>query len=129
MSDGPKIFAVVIDDEPAVLETMKMFFESNGFKVVAATSAEEALASLENSEIPPDIVIADYRLAEGMVGTEAIHRIQDHFGTEIPGIIVTGDTSPDRIREAAASGFRILHKPVRANILRGAVDEVLQSDR
>ena len=39
-------------------------------------------------------------------------------------MIVTGDTSPDRLREAKASGFRLLHKPLVAEELFDAIGEL-----
>jgi two-component system, sensor histidine kinase len=34
-------------------------------------------------------------------------------GNDVPAIIISGDTAPERLREAHSSGFHLLHKPVR----------------
>ena len=60
----------------------------------------------------PDAILADYRLREGCTGVVAIQKVLDAFGEGIPAILVTGDTAPSRLKEAAASGYPILHKPV-----------------
>jgi len=67
-------------------------------------------------------VIADYRLREEKRGAEAIERIRAACGTDIPGIIITGDTAPDRLREAEASGYHLMHKPVRPVRLRALLN-------
>lgn len=38
----------------------------------------------------------------------------------LPARIITGDTSAERIREAAASGSQLLHKPLDTHLLRAA---------
>lgn len=108
----------VIEDEAIVLVGYQMLFESWGYSVVAASSAEDALRSLRVGGRPPDVVIADYRLKDGQNGVGAIRLIQDEFGTGIPAILVTGDTGAERLREAAASGLPVLHKPVNGSQLR-----------
>ena len=108
----------VIEDEAIVLVGYQMLFESWGSAVVAASSAEDALRSLRVGGRAPDVVIADYRLKDGHTGVGAIRSIQDEFGTGIPAILVTGDTGAERLREAAASGLPVLHKPVNGSQLR-----------
>jgi len=108
----------VIEDEAIVLVGYQMLFESWGYDVVAASSAADALVSLRAAGRTPDIIIADYRLKDGQTGVSAIRAVQDEFGHDIPAILVTGDTGTDRLREAAASGLPILHKPVNGGQLR-----------
>lgn len=112
---GPLI--VVIEDEAIVLAGYQMLFESWGYRVVAAPSAEDALAQLRAGDKRPDFILADYRLKEGNTGTEAIQALRSTFGDAIPGVLVTGDTAVDRLRNAAASGLPILHKPVNGRQL------------
>jgi AmiR/NasT family two-component response regulator len=47
----------------------------------------------------------------------------------VPAIIVTGDTSPDRIREAQASGYPLLHKPLDADQLLAAIQMAIAHSR
>jgi Response regulator containing CheY-like receiver, AAA-type ATPase, and DNA-binding domains len=112
---GPLI--VVIEDEAIVLAGYQMLFESWGYRVVAAPSAEDALQQLRDGGKSPDFILADYRLKEGNTGTEAIQALRSTFGNSIPGVLVTGDTAVDRLRNAAASGLPILHKPVNGRQL------------
>jgi CheY-like chemotaxis protein len=61
---------------------------------------------------PPDLIVSDYRLAQGVTGAEAISRLRRELRVEIPAIIVTGDSSTAALREARSAGFPVLHKPV-----------------
>jgi len=117
----------VIEDEAIVLVGYQMLFESWGYNVVAAGSADEALSMLRTTGRAPDIIIADYRLKDGQTGVGAIRSIQGEFGEGIPGILVTGDTGAERLREAAASGLPILHKPVNGGQLRDLLVRCLAS--
>lgn len=123
---------VLIDDEPVVLASLSVVLQSWGYDVVAAASSSDAVRTLSGGTRKPSMILADYRLREGRTGTEAIHDLCAHFNCRIPGIIITGDTAPERIREAAASGISVLHKPVtppvllealsRARVVREAVE-------
>ncbi len=104
---------VVIDDEQTVLDGMREVLQEWGARPLLASSGDEALTRLAGIGEPPAAVIADYRLRDGETGIEAIGRIQGRYGAGIPGVLVTGDTAPDRLREAEASGYHLLHKPIR----------------
>lgn len=104
---------VIIDDEASVLSGLRLILEEWGFEVLAASSEDEAMAMLGRRNRQPNAIVADYRLRDGRTGTDAIRHIRDLFHFPIPSIIITGDTAPERLREAEASGLRILHKPVQ----------------
>lgn len=115
---GHAPLVAVIEDEAIVMIGYQMLFESWGYRVVAAGSADDVLASLPPEGSIPDVIIADYRLRDGQTGVAAIRTIQDAFSKAIPAILITGDTGAERLREAAASGLPILHKPVNGTQLR-----------
>lgn len=110
--DGNRGLALLIDDEDLILESLRLVLEQWGWAVIAASSAEDALRQLGRGARRPDVIISDYRLRNGLTGAEAIHDVHAMAGAPIPAIVLTGDTSPDRIREVRRSGFTVLHKPV-----------------
>ena len=114
---------VVIDDEHAVREGTQAVLESWGCVVTLAGSEEEAVEKLKDCA-PPHIIIADYRLREGKTGAQAIERLRGEFGKDIPALIITGDTDPERLREAQASGHTLMHKPVQPAKLRAYLRRV-----
>jgi signal transduction histidine kinase len=106
---------LVIEDEVDARQALVTLLEQWGHEVVAVTSQDEAAA------VPgpaPDTIIADYRLREESTGSEAIRRVQEVRGVAIPALIITGDTAPERLRQAQQSGFALLHKPVSPGKLR-----------
>jgi CheY-like chemotaxis protein len=74
---------------------------------------------------PPDVIVADYRLGDLETGVEAVTLVRGHFNHPVPALLLTGDTAPQRLREADASGLPLLHKPVKPEILRGAIADLL----
>lgn len=120
---------VVIEDEAIVLAGYQMLFESWGYIVIAAQSADEALEMLEASSMPPGFILADFRLRDGQTGTEAIERVRQVFGSDIPGVVVTGDTTVtvDRLRLAASEGMPILHKPVNGRQLQDLLTRLFKT--
>lgn len=115
----------VIDDEAAVLKGLRMVIEDWGYTVLSARSELEAIAILAESGQTPDIVIADYRLRSICTGAEVIQHIRQVFNRPIPGILITGDTAPDRIREANSHGLTLLHKPIHPSELHIAISDIL----
>jgi len=122
--EGGGGLALVIDDEEMILHSLRLVLEAWGWDVLTAPSGDEALLLLEGAERMPDVVIADYRLRHGRTGVEAIHDLHALAGEPIPAIVLTGDTSPERIREARRSGFAVLHKPVTLAELSARLAEV-----
>jgi CheY-like chemotaxis protein len=51
------------------------------------------------------------------------------FGAPIPAFLITGDTAPERLREAGASGLHLLHKPVAPMALRAMLNQLLREGR
>jgi len=110
-----------IDDEADIREALDMLLKEWGYDAVVAGSAIEAISKLEALRKKPDLVVADYRLKQGHTGADAILAIRHVWGAGVGGFLLTGDTGPDRLREATASGFEVLHKPIQPERLRQMV--------
>jgi len=67
------------------------------------------------------MMITDYRLQGSTTGLDVIEKIESKLAYSIPAIITTGDTSPERLKEASAKGHRLLHKPVNPGLLRESI--------
>ncbi len=127
-TDGrTKRFVVVVDDDPMVLMGLEAMLREWGYDVLTAGSTDEALKNLQEEHRRPDILLVDYRLREERVGTEAVLRIRAMFGTEVPGIIVTGEIGPEPQQDAAEHGLGLLHKPVSPRLLEVALTRQLQA--
>jgi PAS domain S-box-containing protein len=116
-------FIVVIEDDETVRHSLTMVLEDWGYAVLAATSEAEALESLNDHPGGPDVIISDYRLRAGATGAGAIRHLRARYGNRpIPSILLTGDTAPERLREAEASGYHLMHKPVNPPDLKSVLE-------
>ena len=120
---------VGIDDDPSVREALSLLLESWGFTAVTAATANEAMQRLSEENRTPDLVIADYLLQQGEKGSHAIRDIQRRWGEDIPGLLLTGVVEPRRLKEAAASGFQVVHKPIQPDRLKAVVAEQIESKK
>jgi len=121
---APAGVVLVVDDEAAIRIGMAELLSGWGHTVMAAADADEALGLARKTGQAPDLIVSDYRL-RGEDGIAVIRRLNAAFG-ETPAILLTGDTAPERLREAEASGYPLLHKPVAHGRLRAAVTNLLR---
>jgi len=116
---------LVVDDEPAIRHAVSRLFRREGWDVVTAADAGEAIAALETAMA--DAVLLDYHLP-GMSGAD--------LGAEIAGrwpalagrlVFISGDPQLTAAAlPAACRGARLIPKPFDllelAAALRGVLD-------
>ena len=122
-----KGLVVIVDDDRLVRDAFFAVLTGFGYDCLAAASAAEAVGLLEACGRRPDFVVADYRLQGGATGAQAIAAIGLHCGGPVPGILVTGDTEPERLAEAKIRGLRLLIKPVSGEALARVIAEVAEA--
>jgi signal transduction histidine kinase/ActR/RegA family two-component response regulator len=118
---------MVIDDDVLVLDGMRGILQSWGCRVHTAASGAAALASVADGGAPPDLIISDLRLADGETGIKVIERLREALGAPVPAFLISGDTAPERLREASAGGYHLLQKPVSPMTLRTTLNRVLKN--
>ena len=117
-SSGFRILA--IDDEAVILELIQAMCRSQGWQVVTASSGEEGLALIEQSQF--DLVLTDLAMP-GMTGLDVARRIRIQW-PELPIILVTGWEAELNSAPLKAAGIsEILFKPFRIEQLT----EVIQA--
>ena len=127
LPEGLKV--LVIDDERDIRLAMQHLLVRVGCQVLVCESASDAREQIVESGFSPDVLIADYRLRDHSTGLGAIDVIREELNAEVPALLVTGDTSSDRLQDASASGVPILHKPVTADELLSRMHQLLQQQR
>lgn len=116
---------LVADDEPNIVELLKVELESNGYQVITATGGEECFEKILKEE--PDLVILDVRMPD-LSGSEVALRLKDHQKfADLPLIFLTGLLSKD---DEAKTGNEIANhvifaKPLRLAKLTEKIHELL----
>jgi signal transduction histidine kinase/CheY-like chemotaxis protein len=119
---------LVVDDEAAIQQAMRSLLSSWGHDVITAGSGDELLGKIATCHVRPSLIICDYRLRGEENGIAVIRRLQSEYNDDIPALLITGDTAPDRLKEAQASGLPLLHKPIHNSKLRAAIAELLSRE-
>ncbi len=116
---------LLVEDDEQVRRGLTMMLKRWGVHVDAVSSAEELAAKLPRLKRRPHAVLTDYRLPGGGTGRNVVELVRSRW--DVPGIIITGDTAPERLREAMSIGCRLLHKPIEPSELMGALGEAMHS--
>lgn len=114
---------LVVDDEPAVREAISVLLSAWGHIVISAATQEQALQAADTHFEVIDVILADYQLGDEVNGADVIRSVISVLHRQVPAAIITGDTSPDGIREASASGFKLLHKPLDPQLLEDLLQD------
>ena len=118
---------IVVDDEASIREAMLSLLSKWGHKVAVAASGDEAIALLDEKGPRPQLLLCDYRLRGNETGLMVIERLRQALGGDLPAILISGDTAPERLAEARSAGATLLHKPLSNGALRAAINGALLS--
>ena len=121
-----KVLIAVIEDEQGVREGMELMLDSKGYRTVTADSPAALLMQLKAFNNPPDVLISDYRLRKGKTGDTAIESVKQSLMLDIPSVIITGDTSPKRVKDLTVGGYKLLHKPVDPDSLLQVIQSLTE---
>lgn len=110
---------LLVEDDPAVLESTRLLLRRRGFNVATATSGDEAIVQIKHKFIEPDVILSDYHLPGGETGIDVVRRIRNVVRDDTPAIMLTGDI--EQIGGANVGGVQILHKPIESDKLVTAI--------
>ena len=121
--DGPleKFKLLIVDDDPAVNETLSIIFERRGFEVLSAHNGETALRLL--GERSPHIVLLDVGLPD-ISGIEIAIILRREF-PECKFLLLSGNRTTESVLDDAherGHDFEVLAKPLPAEELVEAVN-------
>ncbi len=127
-ADGAGAEVLLVEDDAVIRMALSLMLEGWGYRVTDAGSVAEALELLDGNLVP-DLVLTDYRLPDGDTGLMLMDTLRRRIGRDLPGVLLTGDTSSDRLREAAGAQCALLHKPIQPQDLRRIVEASLRNGR
>jgi CheY-like chemotaxis protein len=114
---------LIVEDHMDTRTTLQRLLERRGYKVTAATSAEQALAAAGAGQF--DLVISDLGLPD-MTGNELMALLRDRHG--LPGIAVSGYGMEEDVNRSRDAGFvHHLTKPIQLDRLTELIATTLES--
>jgi two-component system, sensor histidine kinase len=115
---------LLVEDEPGVRNAMRMLLKIEGYRVITAAGAAEALEHLR-AAADIDLILTDFHLEGGSTGTQVISAARSILGDSLKAILVTGDTS-SAVREIQGdANLRITSKPINSEELLGLMKSLL----
>ncbi|MSO54217.1 MAG: phosphate regulon transcriptional regulatory protein PhoB [Rhodospirillales bacterium] len=123
-----KPLALIVEDEPPLVEVIRYNLEKDGFRTAIASDGEEALIAL--AEETPDVVVLDWMLPK-LSGLEVCRRIRRGAATRrLPVVMVTarGEES-DRVHCLESGADDYLTKPFSPKELIARVRAILRRSR
>jgi two-component system, OmpR family, KDP operon response regulator KdpE len=122
MSELKDKLILVVDDEPRMVNFMRMNLELEGTRVISAPNGKEALERVR--EELPDVVLLDIMMP-GMDGFETLRRIRQFSQT--PVLILTAkDQEEDRIKGLELGADDYIGKPFSHRELVSRIRAVLR---
>lgn len=115
----------LVDDDPEVISAMQALLPAWGCQLLTGESGDALLHAMAEHHFQPQLMISDFRLRNGEDGASLIRQVEQAIGQTLPSIIITGDTGKERLLEAKASGYTLLHKPVSPGKLRALMTHLL----
>jgi len=115
MQDG-KYVIQVLDDDPDVLESLRIVLQANGYAVVTAQSAEEGLRVYQTAQ--PDLLIVDLMMEEIDAGTTFVKEVRA-LGNKAPIYVLSsvGDNLNITTDFSSLGLTGVLQKPINSKLL------------
>lgn len=108
---------LLLENDAGLRSALTVTLEAWGLDVFACASESEAMALLQEVDIAPDLVIADYQLDDGLLGSDAITRLRQRHGP-LPACLITANRDPELVALSKDIHADLLHKPINPAALR-----------
>jgi len=114
---------LVVDDEPPIIEVIREILESRGYRVLATSASERALAMLDEDPGPIHILLTDVMMRDRS-GPELAVRVQ-HRWPDVKVIFMSGHSRGNLPEGVLPPDARVLVKPITLEALLSTVGTAL----
>lgn len=140
MADSAKI--LVVDDDPDIVESIRLVLESAGYQVESASTIEEGFEKVESWR--PDLILLDIMMPDGTEGFHFVWKLRNQYPDEVkdtPILVLSAIHSTTRLRfypeqsdgtyepgeYLPVQGF--IDKPVEPSTLLKEIEKVLSESK
>jgi two-component system, sensor histidine kinase len=129
-SEGGKFGTIIlIEDDSSVANALAALLEAEGYRVAIAASAQEAKTIARHIDATPNLIVTDFHLLDGSTGIEAVVDLRELFESDIPALIVTGDTSIVVQEARNLPNSILIRKPVNPDQLLRDADIAVETGK
>ncbi len=108
---------LLIENDEELRNALTLTMENWGLDVLPCPNTAEAQALLNDIDMAPDVIVADYQLDDNHSGLDAISEITDVFGP-IPACIISANRSVELEMRCRERRLPLLHKPIDTDQLQ-----------
>jgi len=112
---------MVVEDDSAIMETLSIFLQYEGYKVLKARTVEQALRQIQTEK--PDLVLLDYML-QNATAEPVVEALRERFQDEIVVVLLTAADDPTGKGETVGAD-RAIAKPFELDLLLECIQEEL----
>jgi PAS domain S-box-containing protein len=118
---------LVVDNDGDILDGMRSLLDTWHCQVIAVPDEDTALEALDRAGNRPDILLADYHLDNGRVGTDLISAVRQRLGSNIPAAVITADRN-NEVHQLVKllPAVSLLMKPIKPARLRALIASIRQ---
>lgn len=112
---------LLVEDDHDILDTLGEVLACEGYEVRLAANGREALASLRDETVPPDVILLDMMMPI-MNGWEFLaEKRRDARIAPIPVVVVTADS---KLNQASIVVEKLIRKPIDLELLLRTIENV-----
>ncbi|ART81011.1 hybrid sensor histidine kinase/response regulator [Oceanisphaera avium] len=123
VSSLAEVAMLCIDNDNAILKAMESLLTRWGCEVRLALNATEAEQHYQDGFLP-QVILSDYHLDEGVIGTELVLALHQQYGA-VPTVIISADRQAALQAYLQELNFSYLSKPVKPIKLRALLQHLL----
>ncbi|MEN6561509.1 MAG: response regulator [Acidobacteriota bacterium] len=124
MTDKKKV--LIIDDDPAICESVKAILDGNGFEASCALSGKDGLAAFRKDH--PDVVLCDMMMEDIDSGGQVTKIMrQERPGTPVFLLSTIGDATATTVGLAEYGFNGVFQKPVNFDLLLAVLGRYAKS--
>ena len=106
-----------IEDDLSVVHAVGRLLRLNGYAVRSGATRIEVLSHFDIDGWRPDIILADYQLADGATSESIVAAVAERLGSKIPTIVLAATMEPLGRQACEAFAQRVLGKPADIDVL------------
>ncbi len=128
IGDLAGVVVAIVDNDESVLMALTTYLQEWGCSVLAGTTGDDLIEQLSWSSFSPDIILADYQLDAGLIGTDVVERVRRIYGHDLPAILISANHSEERRKSLAGAGYQFLSKPIRPAKMRALMSHLVNHE-
>lgn len=119
---------LLVEDDALVRDSYARLLQLWGCDARVHANADAVFAALGHDGWRPHLIVTDHRLGGALNGRQLIDALRHRWGTDLPAVIMTGDTEDADLRQTRINQLRVLYKPVKPAELRQVLVQLWRAE-